>query len=585
MNEIVRESSPLVTVVVPVYNTERYVAETLRSLLAQTYRKLEILVIIDGSTDGSLEVCRAFEDPRIRIVEQENRGLAGARNRGIEEAKGELIGFLDSDDTWEPEKLERHVAQFVADPQLGVGFSYSSLMDEESRPYGTVQKEGTDPATFVDFYVRNVMGNGSNAVLRREVFSGREPLDEFPPMQGFEPTLRRAEDYELWCRITIQSRWKVACIPEPLVNYRINTAGLSANLGKQRSYHFLAMARIAEMAPDLAEAWRTKAVAHAYWHQARTAASQHLARPGITAAKLALWYDWRSLSANHLMICLSLVAARVLSRAPYYRLQRGASSIWGKLQRMQLKLSRDRARHGRKLKDPRPAAAAVKAPEKYVRKGAAPNLFFLSHRHRFMYLGISKNASSSMKQLMWFEENEGSGKVAPRDFHFYWGWEPREGRSVDRRNQEALLRYGDFVRFAVYRDPLSRFLSNYHNKVLYSPNAHAFYAWQRLEGMGLEQFINVAEKVLQIPEPLHIDEHLRPQAWCYDPSDVDYIVPIEHLQAFLLEKFGIERRKRANRTELPKIEASPEQIEKIKSLYACDYAIEPNWAPQRSQGA
>ncbi|MBT8038974.1 MAG: glycosyltransferase, partial [Gammaproteobacteria bacterium] len=471
-----QDASLLVTVVVPVYNTERYVAETLHSLITQTYRNLEILVIIDGSTDGSLEVCQSFQDPRIRIIEQENRGLAGARNRGIEESTGELIGFLDSDDSWEPEKVERHVAQFQEDPALGVGFSYSSLMDEQSRPYGTVQKEGTDPATFVDFYVFNVMGNGSNAVIRRAVFSGREPATDFPAMQGFQTTLRRAEDYELWCRITCRTRWNVACIPETLINYRINTLGLSANLGKQRSYHFLAMARIAAMDPGLAEAWRTRAVAHAYWHQARIAATQHLARLGITAVKLALWYDWRSLNANHAMIGLALVAARLLPRGPYVRLQRVASSWWGSLQRLQVKLARGRARPGRGPDRPGPCSAAVKAPQGYARKKAAPNLFLLSHRHRFMYLGISKNASSSMKQLMWFEENEGSGEESPRNFHRYWGWAPKEGRSIDRADRASLNRYDDFVRFTVYRDPVSRFLSGYHNKVLYSPNAHAFYA-------------------------------------------------------------------------------------------------------------
>lgn len=579
-----RDAAPLVSVVVPVYNTERYVAETLRSLLAQTYRNLEIVVVIDGSPDGSLEVCRTFDDARIRIIEQENRGLAGARNRGIEESSGELIGFLDSDDSWAPEKVERHVAQFAADPDLGVGFSYSALMDEDSRPFGMVQKEGTNPATFVDFYVRNVMGNGSNALFRREVFRGGEPSGRFPPLGGFETMLRRAEDYELWCRIACKTGWKLACIPEPLVNYRINSSGLSANLGKQRSYHFLAMALVARMESELAEAWRPKAVAHVYWHQARTAAMQHQARHGLAAARWALWYDGRTITPNHAMICLALIAARVLPKKPYFLLQRAASKGWGHVQRLQRGLMGSRVPRGQEPGPSRPASAMVLTPKKYARKGAMPNLFFVCHKHRFLYLAISKNASTSMKQLMWFEEERHSGAEPPNRIHQHWGWTPTPGRSLDRADREGLALYESYLRFTVYRDPVSRFLSNYHNKVLFSDRPHEFYVRKRLEGMGLEQFINVAERVLQIPEPLHIDEHLRPQAWCYEPSDVDFIVPIEHLQAFLKEKFGIERRKRENRTEMPKIEATPEQAARIKTLYACDYAITPNWTPARPQG-
>ena len=120
MNLIKRDGPPLVTVVIPVYNTERYVGETLRSVIAQTWKNIEIIVVIDGSTDGSLDICRGFDDARIRIVEQENQGLAAARNTGIRESAGAYIGFIDSDDTWWPEKVEKHVQRFEEDPDLGI---------------------------------------------------------------------------------------------------------------------------------------------------------------------------------------------------------------------------------------------------------------------------------------------------------------------------------------------------------------------------------------------------------------------------------------------------------------------------------
>lgn len=570
----------LVSVVIPVYNTERYVASTLESVIAQSYKNLEIIIVIDGSTDRSHEICQQFKDGRIHYVVQENQGLAAARNAGICEAKGEIIGFVDSDDSWHPDKVDRHLAHFERDPDLGVSFSYSALMDEQGESLGTYQKEGNDPSSFSDFYIRNVMGNGSNALIRRTVFTGLGVGDKtFLPVGGFLPELKRAEDYELWSRIAYQTPWKMACIPEPLVNYRINPAGLSSNISLQRKYHFLAMAQIAGFAPDQAEKWRCRAVAHTYWHQARTAASQHSPRIGTNAVKLALWYEWRSINANHIMICFAVLAALLLPEKPYYALQRRAGRVWGRFQDLKIKWVGGHISGNSSDDEVLPASTLVKKPRAYIRKKAMPNLFFLCHKHRFMYLGISKNASTSLKYHMWREENDGQDVSEPGAIHQFWGWEPAEGRAIDRGDAEELARYKDYLKFTVYRDPVSRFLSAYHNKVLFTDFVHPFFVGKRLGGMGLEQFIRVTESILKIENHLHIDEHMRPQAWCYQASDVDYIVPIEQLDAFLKEKFGIVRRKKANQTVLPRIQATEEQRQKIAELYRCDYAIKPNWPP------
>ena len=117
MNLIKRDGLPLVTVVIPVYNTERYVGETLRSVIAQTWKNIEIIVVIDGSTDGSLDICRGFDDARIRIVEQENQGLAAARNTGLRLATCDLIAYIDDDDEWMPTRLEEQLARWNSLPE------------------------------------------------------------------------------------------------------------------------------------------------------------------------------------------------------------------------------------------------------------------------------------------------------------------------------------------------------------------------------------------------------------------------------------------------------------------------------------
>jgi len=228
----------LVSIVIPLYNGERYIGATLTSILEQTYEDIEIVVVNDGSTDRSIDICRQFKDPRIRYLEQANSGLAATRNLGIRHSRGKYLGFIDADDLWFPKKVARHVERFEADPDLGLSYSYSSLINEAGEDLGTFQKEGTDPTTFIDCYIRNVIGNGSNAMIRREVFTGRSSDPEaFPPIHSFDPELHRAEDYELWSRITYCTRWKVACIPEALVKYRINLTGLSSNTRLQRHYH------------------------------------------------------------------------------------------------------------------------------------------------------------------------------------------------------------------------------------------------------------------------------------------------------------------------------------------------------------
>ena len=111
----------LVSVIIPVYNEERYLAATIRSALAQSYRPMEIIVIDDGSEDGSAEIARRFS--AVRYVYQKNQGLPAARNAGIEHAQGEFIAYLDADDLWMPEKLTLQVRLLRERPELGYVFT------------------------------------------------------------------------------------------------------------------------------------------------------------------------------------------------------------------------------------------------------------------------------------------------------------------------------------------------------------------------------------------------------------------------------------------------------------------------------
>jgi glycosyltransferase involved in cell wall biosynthesis len=110
---------PTVTVIIPTYNYGRFVADAIASVLAQTYAVFEIVVVDDGSTDETEEVVKTFGE-RVRYIKQQNAGVSAARNAGIEVSSGDLIAFLDADDTWLPEKIEKQVAKFAEDAEIGL---------------------------------------------------------------------------------------------------------------------------------------------------------------------------------------------------------------------------------------------------------------------------------------------------------------------------------------------------------------------------------------------------------------------------------------------------------------------------------
>ena len=289
-----------VSVIIPVYNAEKYIAATIQSVLSQTYENFEILIIDDGSPDNSVEVCKQFKDSRIKIIRQANRGLAGARNTGIRHAQGDYFAFLDADDIWLPNKLEKHVHHLNNSPTVGISFCYSAFINERGNSTGLYQK----PRKLYDItpsYVlcRNPVGNGSTAVIRREVFRDIKFQDN---LHGdvedcyFDEHLRRAEDIECWLRISIQTHWRHEGIPEALTLYRVSSSGLSANAIQQLEALEKVVEKTRSYAPDIIA--RCEKAARAY-HLRYTVRRLVSLGNGLTAVQL-----FNQVIANHWRILL-----------------------------------------------------------------------------------------------------------------------------------------------------------------------------------------------------------------------------------------------------------------------------------------
>ncbi|MFY0637807.1 glycosyltransferase family 2 protein [Maricaulis maris] len=278
---------PAISVVMPVYNVERYVEAAVKSVLDQTFANFELLVIDDGGTDRSIALCRAFADPRIRIISQENRGLAGARNTGIRYAQADIIAFLDSDDLWHREKLARHMSHLRQRPEVGVSYSGARLIDDEGRDIGLEQTPKLTGITSKDVYLRNPVSNGSTPVIRRGALDDiARPSPAHPGEHvWFDEDLRQSEDIDCWMRIALLTGWKFEGIPGALTAYRINAGGLSANVTLQFDSWLYVRNKVRTLAPAFAKRWEASAEAFQLRYLARRAIRM---RDRGLALKLAL---------------------------------------------------------------------------------------------------------------------------------------------------------------------------------------------------------------------------------------------------------------------------------------------------------
>lgn len=220
------DSGPLVSVVVPAFNAEATLERTLRSVSAQDYPRLEILIVDDGSTDGTAAIAGRFcaAEPRARLLRKENGGVASARNLGIAEARGDFVAPLDSDDIWHPAKISRQVAAALAASEPP-GFVYCWFRDIDEA--GEVWRDGPPLAVEGPALERlacsNFVGNGSAPLFSRRALLAVGGYDESLRRMGVEG----CED--LLVQLRLAERYPVAVAPEYLVGYRLTAGSMSGD--------------------------------------------------------------------------------------------------------------------------------------------------------------------------------------------------------------------------------------------------------------------------------------------------------------------------------------------------------------------
>lgn len=222
---------PLVSVIMPAYNTARYIREAIDSVLDQDYPNKELIVIDDGSTDGTLELLASYGD-RIRLITQRNQGSAVARNAGLAAAQGEYIAFLDSDDIWLPGKLRLQVDHLRRHPDIGMVYTRWAVWKPEANGAfpPAAQLPSEDSGRNEDAPAPGLVPERSGWLYNRLLFSSllhtitvmarRELIDR---IGSFDPELKRGQDYDFWIRASRLT--EIHQLDRVLARYRVHGDG------------------------------------------------------------------------------------------------------------------------------------------------------------------------------------------------------------------------------------------------------------------------------------------------------------------------------------------------------------------------
>lgn len=241
------DTKELVSVVIPAYNAEETLDETLKSVRNQTYRDLEIIVVDDGSDDSTADVARshAAGDNRIRIISIKNSGVAHARNVGVTASRGDFIAPIDADDLWHPEKIARQMAVMRAHgSEVGYVYTLYRTIDVDGRVLHSSGMGNYTGHVYLRSLLVNFVGNGSSLLARRAAF------DE---VGGYEPDLHRqgaqgCEDYLI--QILIARSWTVELVPEYLTAYRLRAGAMSSDSERMMRSHLAMLEHVARRFPE-----------------------------------------------------------------------------------------------------------------------------------------------------------------------------------------------------------------------------------------------------------------------------------------------------------------------------------------------
>ncbi len=295
------DSAPLVSVVMPAYNVAWCVGRAVDSVLAQDYRRRELIVVNDGSTDATRGLLDAYGDA-LTLIDQDNRGMSAARNAGIRRARGEYVAFLDADDRWLPQKLSRQVELMESRPELGFCSTAARVENDEGRLLNLWRCPGGSTDMLTTLFAENAsIAGGCSAVIARRALFDRVGL--------FDERLGGFEDPDLWLRLAAVSGY--ACIDETLAVILRREKSVSRNLDTMRAATLHSMRKNRALLPP--------PLRGGFWRNCLAGVYTDYAKPAYRAGRLRLAYadTLRALLLSPLgrgRLCLGLLRDFLLRR-------------------------------------------------------------------------------------------------------------------------------------------------------------------------------------------------------------------------------------------------------------------------------
>ncbi len=261
---------PEISIIIPAYNAEKTIGETVDSVQNQTLSDWELIIINDGSTDNTLSILNPIKDSRIKIFSYPNAGVAVARNRGISKARGNYIAFLDADDLWTPDKLELQLAALQKNPAAGVAYSWNYYQYENPADSYADTFQTFEGNVYPDLLIKNFLQNGSNPLIKKEAIAS---------VGLFDPTIKSCEDWDYYLRLAVNCPFVL--VPKIQIIYRQSSDSVSSNIEVMEDYLLLLINRTFESVPPELKhlkkqslSWVYKYVAHHYFRQKITNSNQ-----------------------------------------------------------------------------------------------------------------------------------------------------------------------------------------------------------------------------------------------------------------------------------------------------------------------
>lgn len=264
---------PLISVIVPAYNAEKTILETIQSIQKQTFSDFELIVINDGSTDKTLDLLSTIKDPRLKVFSYENGGLPVARNRGISRATGEYITFVDADDLWTPDKLELQLAALQQHPEAGVAYSWTAFIDEEGKYLYAWPPTFYEGNVYPQMLTSNFIANGSNILVRRQ----------FVELAGeFDPILKSVEDWDYYIRLAALCSF--VAVPKYQILYRRSSQSMTSKVDVMEKYNLIVIERAFQAAPPELQFLKNPTLSNTYLFLTQLCLAHVLDKEGVKKA-------------------------------------------------------------------------------------------------------------------------------------------------------------------------------------------------------------------------------------------------------------------------------------------------------------